>query len=72
MLHIGRQAGPTVSVYMCEFDGKSPKQGSKRFHSQGRRNTVPIGVYNLSMAVGIFFRFQVNFVCLCCTFLRFS
>ena len=28
---------------------ESPKQGSKRFNSQGRRNSLPIWVHNLSM-----------------------
>ena len=35
--------------YMREYNAKSPKQGRKRFKSQGRRNTFPIWPYNLSM-----------------------
>ena len=38
-----------VFQYMHECNAESPKQGSKRFNSQGRRNTLPIWVYNLSM-----------------------
>ena len=35
--------------YMRECNDESPKQGSKRFNSQGRQNTLPIWVHNLSM-----------------------
>ena len=34
---------------MREYNAESPKQDSERFNSQGRRNTLPIWVYNLSM-----------------------
>ena len=44
------RAGSTVSVqYLREYIAESPKQDSKRFNSQRRRNTLPIWVYNLSM-----------------------
>ena len=48
-----RPAGwETVSVYcLREYNAESPKQCSKRFNSQGRRNTFPIWLYNLSMMV---------------------
>ena len=35
--------------YMHEGNAESPKQGNKRFNSQGRLNTLPIWVHNLSM-----------------------
>ena len=35
--------------YMREYKDESPKQGSKRFNSQVRRNALPIWVHNLSM-----------------------
>ena len=34
---------------MHEYNAESPKEGSKRLNSQGRQNTLPIWVYNLSM-----------------------
>ena len=34
---------------MHEYNAESPKQDSKRFNFQGRRNTFPIWLYNLSM-----------------------
>ena len=37
---------------MREYNAESPKQDSKRFNSQGRRNSLPIWVYNLSMDAG--------------------
>ena len=42
-----RQAGSTVSVF-----AESQKQDSKRFNSQGRRNTFSIWLYNFSMPLG--------------------
>ena len=47
--------GQLISVYarvQCQ------KQGSKRFDSQGRRNTLPIWVYNLSMTYGLAIMFS--------------
>ena len=32
-----------------EYNAESPKQDSKRFNSQIRRNTLPVWVYYLSM-----------------------
>ena len=37
--------------YMHEYSAESIKQDSKRFNSHGRRNTLPIWVYYLSMTV---------------------
>ena len=36
--------------YMHEYNAESPKQDSKKFNSYGRRNNLPIWVYNLSMS----------------------
>ena len=41
----------TCLQYRHEYNAESPKQGSKRFNSQVRRNTLPIWVYNLSMRI---------------------
>ena len=38
---------------MREYNAQSSKQDSKRFNSQGRRNTLSIWVYNLSMVYTI-------------------
>ena len=35
--------------YQRECNAESPKQDRKRFNSQGRGNTLPIWVYDLSM-----------------------
>ena len=43
---------------MRECNAESPKHDSKRFNSQGRRNTLPIWVYNLSMAYAIGYNFS--------------
>ena len=50
--------------YMCEYSAESTKQGGKRFNSQGRQNTVPIWVYNLSMA-RVFFGDSAGFPAEC-------
>ena len=42
---LGRRAGSGVGKYKDE----SPKQGSKRFNSQVRRNTLPTWVYYVAI-----------------------
>ena len=44
---VGR--GGQLFQNMREYNAERLKQDSKRFNSQGRRNTLPIWVYNLSM-----------------------
>ena len=44
---VGR--GGQLFQNMREYNPERLKQDSKRFNSQGRRNTLPIWVYNLSM-----------------------
>ena len=47
----GCQAGRLGHLFqhMREYIAESPKLDSKRFNSQGRLNSLPIWVYNLSM-----------------------
>ena len=53
MLKDARPAGWVNCVSICASTmPRAQKQGSKRFNSQGRRNTLPIWVNNLSMGRG--------------------
>ena len=56
-----RQAGSTVSVF-----AESQKQDSKRFNSQGRRNTFSIWLYNFSMPLGKLGTYQLILLALIC------
>ena len=56
-----RQAGSTVSVF-----AESQKQDSKRFNSQGRRNTFSIWLYNFSMPLGKLGTYQLILLELIC------
>ena len=75
-LRDARPAGQVTccSTYMREYNAESPKQGSKRFNSQERRNTLPFWLYNLSTRYMIvkpmkkirkLLSFSLTLLCLC-------
>ena len=59
----GCQAGGLSHLlqYMREYNAERPKQDSKRFNSHGRRNTLPMWVYCLSMVWVLHVSFYLYF-----------